>query len=1371
MLTESTGAAGAPGAAKGMAEYLAKESHVAGLSEKLAKYYGYGLMSDEGYTTAGIPQRDMHPAIAGLLKIDPSKPLSTMEVAHLLAGQCTDGSDIPGKQKQTKNKIRISYIDFTLSAPKSLSIAISLATSEGMHAEAARLDNCHTIAVDKTLKMIAETVGTVSKGKTTKNFQRDKGHVAIVKFEHNTARPIEKIARIENGIHVTELKDVGAGADMNRHTHGIMMAVAITDEGRVGSVHQQAMKGRIHEWGSIYQAILATELRRIGVETELDRRGDIDFNGRMARLTAIPQRISDLFSKRTTNGRETARKHAADRGLDYDAMSPDDKSKYIDVSMNRTKKVKGDEAVDVQVWRAEAKAAGFSYRSVLRPGQEREPAPIEDRHRNVYETSLPLLETQFGKRSVIEGAVARVAAAKGFIEHGINDPSELNAITAAYRTEGVRQDGEMTKVHFAFDPAEKYARITTQLSVDQEQEAIGILHRASLDKSGALPPALVQRAVDVISAKGYNFTEGHGLKQREVIDKLAASGRASVAVGIAGSGKTSLMMPLVEAWHQTERDVYGVTLGWRQTTGLKDAGIGWKHKRKKPSIEPDTSTLVEAGVDESKTYAMTGFLTRLKMGVLTLTPNSVVVIDEIALVGTKQMLDLARYQKEHGFQIVGIGDDKQGQSLAAGASIDLMRRAFGADNVPELISTIRQYKDRDKETSLLFRQGKADEALARKDEDGTVNIVAGGYEEAINATVDLWFERKAANRDRTDYTLGISVPTNVDGLAIGEEIRRRRMAAKEIKPAICEIDAVDQNGAKFPLALSVGDSVRLFNRVFGKDADGHNGFVGNNGSVVEVAGADAKHLIVRKANGGIATVEWDDIKEDAYERRQRKKKGLPPPEKDARIRLTRGDAITIDARQSETLSEHITAMPSGSSLVNGFKAYVAESRQREMSWIITSQGAEMMEVQTRRAIGDPRNEDTDPANVKADILKNMGRNLSRQPTKTLATDFMERAVHLRSGSIGAMRAAWHRQETREADNKPPLAIAAKIEARAEAGISLPGLTQAFEATRFGPPVDAAPTSTTPASTLTKHAGWKLHLNVPETTDNPVTRDISEWLMSQGIAHKIGHNGGQIGKGMTVYVGAYAKARGLADELENRFRLPYADQLSEDVRWSKCVNARFDAAGDREFHQYGIGGIPLLQRHIQDAYSTIDHGFNEKNAREADAILVSRYGAFYGPGVYQAASTPSQTPVSSMKPPQSNLGKELDQTAGLIIDGSMNFEDAVEYMMAHWEKENPMPTKEEWNNWSLQSMTWEKNHWVWKGDDPREVWEERKFDARMDMMTNLDDLVEKKSIAEPPIDLHPAPDIRAEAWKATPRQSREPVVRPDPTQKHNHTPGV
>ena len=1009
MLTYRTGAAGAPGVAKAMAEYLAKEAAAPGLSEKMAEYYGEGLMNADGAITAAIPQRDMHASIAGLLGIDPSKPLTTMQVASLLAGQRADGTDIPGKKKASSKQVRIAYVDFTLSAPKSLSVALELAPTD---AERAMLDKAHRDAVRKTIKVISAAIGTVSKGDTRVNFEREAGHVAVLTFEHRTARPTAKIAHKENGVADTVLVDVGVFGDMQRHTHCIIPAVAITDSGRVGSIHQHAIKDRIHEWGSIYQAFLATNLRRHGVDVGLDSRPGLHINERMAVLRDVPQRIVDLFSKRTADGEAEARKVAQERGLDYDNMPSAKKIDFLTSSM-AARRLHKESGAEVEAWKAQAKAAGYTHRSVLRPGEGRGLAPQVERLKRAYEVSLPLLEEQFASRAVIEGYMPRVAAAKGLIETGIEKAAEVNSITAAHRSEGVRQDGQSTIVHWAFDPGLRFARLTTQLSADQENEAIDILRTAHADKSASLSPEAVQRAVDRAEADGFDFSTGHGLKQREVIDKIAAGGRATAAVGIAGSGKSTLLRPIVSAWQEDGRDVYGVTLGWRQTEGLKSAGIGNIRKSAK-RFAANKTTLTEAGIEEQKTFALTPFLSRVESGKIKLDRNSALAIDEIALIGTKQILRLARLQRQYGFQIVGIGDDKQGQSIEAGSTIDLFRRAFGEENVPQLISTIRQVKERDRETALMFRDGNAKEALDRKDEDGTLLVVPGGYEDAVKATVDLWFSRRDANVGRADYSLGISVPTNADGRAIGDEIHRRRRARGEIGADIATVEATDQNGERYSLDLAAGDMVRLFDRVSGKDESGRSGFVGNNGTVLEVVGVDLHHLVVRKASGKKASIEWEDLRAGGDF-----------------IRLARGDAVTIDARQSETLTEHITSMPAGSAAVNGFKAYVAESRQREASWIITSHGAEKSEIEQRRSIGDPRNKDTNPVGQHFDIIANMGRNLSRQPTKTLATNFLERAVRLKSGAIGAMQAAWFRQETRQAANEPAVVSPVTLAQHAE----------------------------------------------------------------------------------------------------------------------------------------------------------------------------------------------------------------------------------------------------------------------------------------------------------------------------------------------------
>ena len=188
------------------------------------------------------------------------------------------------------------------------------------------------------------------------------------------------------------------------------------------------------------------------------------------------------------------------------------------------------------------------------------------------------------------------------------------------------------------------------------------------------------------------------------------------------------------------------------------------------------------------------------------------VVDELSQVGTAQALALLRLQAKHGFSIVAIGDDKQAQAIEAGSTIALLRKALGTDAVPELESTVRQLRDRDKETSLLFRQGKAEEGIARLREDGHAVLVQGGHRHAVEAVADLWEARQRANAGRDGYTLTVSAPTNSDARAISAAIRERRRRDGEVGPDQVTLQAADQNGVEYELPLAVGDRVRLFAR-------------------------------------------------------------------------------------------------------------------------------------------------------------------------------------------------------------------------------------------------------------------------------------------------------------------------------------------------------------------------------------------------------------------------------------------------------------------------------------------------------------------------------------------------------------------------------
>lgn len=250
----------------------------------------------------------------------------------------------------------------------------------------------------------------------------------------------------------------------------------------------------------------------------------------------------------------------------------------------------------------------------------------------------------------------------------------------------------------------------------------------------------------------------------------------------------------------------------------------------------------------------------------------------------------------------------------------------------------------------------------------------------------------------TNNTLTVSTPTNQDARDVSAAIRRRKHAAGTLGKDLVKVDAVDQNGSEYELSLAVGDRVRLFSWTRASFGDGKAGNIGNNGSVVEIEAIEKAGIRVRNTKGSSGFVKWDTLRgNDAAGSR--------------RVRLTYGDAISIDAIQSATSIEHLNVLPDGSRAVTAFKNYVAQSRSREATWLIVSDGRERTEVMEKRALGnaDPIDEDS--------VWKNIAANLSRQQEKELATDMFKRSHNVHVGHVRSLASGFQPMQQREAEGK------------------------------------------------------------------------------------------------------------------------------------------------------------------------------------------------------------------------------------------------------------------------------------------------------------------------------------------------------------------
>lgn len=994
MLTYRAGAVCHPSTAGFMADHLLERT-LPESTRKLAAYYQQDTAADRFDGTVPRLRADLSFAWAKVVGIDPRRPPTRDELVHVLAGYRADGEKLPGRNRyaEYKNRANIAYLDFTFSADKSVSLAWAFADTE---AERAIILRAHREAVHAAMSHAESALGWTRRRVASADDSSDPdvrggeitrlpGEIGWIEFDHFTARPTAKIAVTEpDGTPATVLQTVMVAGTPQLHTHVVIPNVVLTADGHVGAIARD-FDGQVKEFGGYYQAHLAQNLRRYGAEVVLDERTGA------ARLAAVPERAREAFSHRTQGAEQAARDYAAKAGLDWDSLPPEQKIKLLKGGAKTTRQGKGDDLGDWQTWQVLAGELGWRHSTVLDPDRRWLQGPHEERLWRAYQAALPFLEEQFERRAVLSSSEARIAATRGLVAAGVLDAGDIDTVTALMRTHGVRQGGSMVALIWGEDPAaDGEIKITTALHEEQERALVSLARAAAVDRSAALDQAAIEDAIATVSEhEALDFSGEHGRAQRAIIGHLGTAGRLAVAIGVAGAGKTTLLTPLIEAWRQDGRDVWGAALAHR--TG---------------------DLLVDAGISAGNVTALDPLIRRITDGRVALTERSVVVLDEASQIGTRDLLTLLQLREQRGFSIVAIGDPMQSQAIEAGAVIDLLGRALdGVAHIPTLATSLRQKRPRDRDTALLFRQGQADKALLRKREDGTALLVTGGYEEAVGQTAKLWEDRVRANHNRPGYRLTVSAPTNADARAVAAEIRTRRRRWGELGDDVVTLEAIDQAGVTFDLPLAVGDRVRLFTSVWAKpDGAARERNIGRNGTVVEVRELRPDGARLRNAHKNVeAFVRFGDLAHTPS----------------GRVQLTYGDVLSIDAVQGQTGTEHIDFMGGGSAAVQGFKAYVAESRSRETTWLVLSDGAERQEISQRRPLNDLRPITED------DVFKNVARNLSRQPEKGTALALLERAREVRKGTVDAMQEAFWRGERRAAEGKPATTFRQRAQAEAD----------------------------------------------------------------------------------------------------------------------------------------------------------------------------------------------------------------------------------------------------------------------------------------------------------------------------------------------------
>lgn len=609
---------------------------------------------------------DMPASVAKALGVDPTKLPKDAELDRLFEAKRAD----TGEAWSTRTR-KVSAYDLTIAPHKSVTLAAEFAATL---AERALIWNAIDRANDATMRYVAREIGWARRGAGGEE-GADPGAVGWVSFRHHNARPTMQVQDGPTG--TTYLADVPVPGDPHAHIHNGFFNLVVTADGRVGSLDTKRLNDRVHEFGGYFQARLADELRRLGIRTAYDVKQEA------VMLLAIPQTAVDAFSKGRRQTERNAKRFAKEQGLEWDDLPVERKFGLLSAAALHERLAKNDSKTDQEVWRDQAAAIGWRHDTVLENAVIPELSDTE-RFNHAYEFAARHLAREFHTAAVLDHDKLRTFAARGLIGVGIaGGAADIDRVVDLLEQRGVTIRGGHAALVIGM--ADDKLRFTNTAQVRIEEKLAEQARVAAINRSGSLSPAALRVAID---ASGLDFDREpeHGAAQRAAIYALGTGGNISILTGAAGAGKSTLLKPLVAAYHADTkfspggRDVIGLSTGWKQADALQDAGIG-------------------------RTVAVEPFLSSVAAGSITLSRNTVIVIDEVSQVAPRPMLRLMELQAERGFAIKALGDQEQCQAIEAGDTIEIMRRVLPKSALPELLTTVRQETARGRKLPDCFVKG------------------------------------------------------------------------------------------------------------------------------------------------------------------------------------------------------------------------------------------------------------------------------------------------------------------------------------------------------------------------------------------------------------------------------------------------------------------------------------------------------------------------------------------------------------------------------------------------------------------------------------------------------------------------------------------
>ena len=245
---------------------------------------------------------------------------------------------------------------------------------------------------------------------------------------------------------------------------------------------------------------------------------------------------------------------------------------------------------------------------------------------------------------------------------------------------------------------------TTPEILELEQRTAELAEQGRIAHAASVEPETLARTFE-------NHPE-LSAEQRDAVEALTTSGaRVDLLVGQAGTGKGHVIGVAAQAFQDQGIHLIGTALAARTAKQLESS----------TGIESMTIARLVNGIDSNR---------------IQLTPNSVLVIDEAAMVGTRQAAHLLTEIDNAGAKAILAGDAKQLPEIDAGGLFAAIQKRIGA---AELSENRRLRDPRELDAAQALRGGDIDRALNHIQRAGSLTM-ATSQPKLINRLVDDWYE-------------------------------------------------------------------------------------------------------------------------------------------------------------------------------------------------------------------------------------------------------------------------------------------------------------------------------------------------------------------------------------------------------------------------------------------------------------------------------------------------------------------------------------------------------------------------------------------------------------------------------------------------------